>query len=159
MMGDGLVLRDIHPSVAPPWWPPAPGWWLLALALLLALAALATWRLHRARHRRRLLALFDAEVDAATRSAAEVAAISALLRRAARRREPAADRLQGEAWLAFLDGSAAARRFDGERGALLLEGAFRPDPDPARVADLRAVARERFLELMQGPASPGQARR
>lgn len=158
-MGDGLVLRDIHPSVAPPWWPPAPGWWLLALALLLALAALATWRLQRVRRRRRLLALFDAEADAAAAPAAEVAAISALLRRAARRREPAADRLEGDAWLAFLDAGREAPRFGGERGVLLLEGAFRADPDPARVAELRAVARERFLELMQDPVTAGRGRR
>ena len=158
-MGDGLVLRDIHLSVAPPWWPPAPGWWLLAAALLLALAVLLAWRLQRARRRRRLLALFDAEVGAATRPADEVAAISALLRRAARRVEPSADRLQGGAWLAFLDTGRDAPRFHGERGALLVDGAFRPDPDPARVADLRAAARERFLELMQSATPAAQVRR
>lgn len=149
-MGEGLVLRDIHPSTAPPWWPPAPGWWLLAAAILAALAALAAWRLLRVRRRRRLLALFDAEVDAAAGPAEAVAAMSALLRRAARRRDPAADRLEGPEWLAFLDAGRGAPRFDGVRGALLLEGPFRRDADPAAVADLRHAVREVFLEWMEG---------
>jgi hypothetical protein len=151
-MGDGLVLRDIHPSAAPSWWPPAPGWWLVATGLLLAAAALLAWRLLRVRRRRRLLALFDAEVAAADGPAAEVAALSALLRRAARCRDPDADRLQGQAWLDFLDAGRETPRFRGPRGELLLEGAFRPDADPARVADLRATERARFVEWMEGRA-------
>ncbi|MEN1929123.1 DUF4381 family protein [Luteimonas sp. MJ250] len=149
-MDDGLLLRDIHLSTAPPWWPPAPGWWMLAAALLLVLAATIAWRWWRARRRRRLQALFDAEVDAAAGPAASVAAISALLRRAARLRDPAADRLQGQAWLAFLDAGRGTTRFDGARGTLLVEGPFRRDADASEVADLRHVARERFVEWMEG---------
>ncbi|WP_133000509.1 DUF4381 domain-containing protein [Luteimonas arsenica] len=149
-MGDGLVLRDIHVSTAPSWWPPAPGWWLLALALLLVVAAVVAWRLLRARRRRRLLALFDAEVDAAADPAGALAAISSLLRRAARRHDPAADRLEGQAWLDFLDAGAASARFHGAVGTLLLEGPFRRDADPADVVRLRAAARERFIQWMEG---------
>ena len=149
-MDDALILRDIHLSTAPPWWPPAPGWWLVAAVVLAALAALVGWRLLRARRRRRLLALFDAEVDAAPGPADAVAAMSALLRRAARRRDPGADRLEGRDWLAFLDAGREAPRFDGARGALLLEGPFQRNVDPAAVADLRHAVRERFLEWMEG---------
>jgi hypothetical protein len=149
-MDDALVLRDIHLSTAPPWWPPAFGWWLVALALLLVLAACVAWRLRRVRRRRRLQALFDAEVDAAAAPPDAIAAISGLLRRAARLQDPAADRLEGEAWLAFLDSGRDTPRFDGRRGALLLEGPFRRDADPAQVRDLRAAARERFIEWMDG---------
>lgn len=148
-MDDGLVLRDIHLSTAPPWWPPAPGWWLLAAAVLLGLAALVAWRIFRALRRRRWLALFDAEVDGAADAAAAVAAMSALLRRAARRQHPAADRLQGQAWLDLLDAGRDAPRFDGARGGLLIEGPFQREVDAAAVADLRHAARVRFLEWME----------
>ena len=65
-------------------------------------------------------------------------------------RDPAADRLEGAAWLAFLDGGGRSPRFDGARGQLLLEGVYRPDVDAVAVADLRPVARQRFVEWMEG---------
>lgn len=146
-MDDGLVLREIHLSTAPGWWPPAPGWWLVAAALLLLAAVVLAWRLRRLRHRRRLLALYDRET-ALGDPAATVAAISSLLRRAARQRQPGADRLDGDAWLALLDAGRAQPRFGGPLGELLLHGAFRPDPPARDVAELRRAARERFIEWM-----------
>jgi hypothetical protein len=39
MQADLLAqLRDIHLPIDPDWWPPAPGWWILALIVLAALA-------------------------------------------------------------------------------------------------------------------------
>lgn len=143
-----LVLRDIHQPPAPPWWPPAPGWWILAAALLLVIAALG-WRAWRRRRRRRALQrLFDDSVHAAATPAAQVAAISELLRRAARRRDPQADRLQGEDWLRFLDRGSRRPLFGGEDARLLLDGGFRPAVDAAAVAALLPRARTRFLEWM-----------
>ena len=149
-MDDALVLRDLHPSVAPPWWPPAPGWWWLAAVVVLALAGLVAWRVWRARRRRRFLALFDGEVDAAKDLSAQVAAMSALLRRAARQRDPAAAHLEGQAWLAFLDEGCPEPRFTGPEGRLLLEGPFRPGLVAAEVEALRTRARARFIEWMDG---------
>jgi hypothetical protein len=144
---DGLVLRDIHASVAPAWWPPAPGWWWLSAALVLVLAALLAWRVLRARRRRRIERLFDDTVGAAATPSARVAAISELLRRAARQRDPAADRLDGEAWLAFLD-AGGPPRFEGESGHLLLDGGYRREVGAGSVERLRAAARARFLQWM-----------
>jgi hypothetical protein len=148
-MGDpGLVLRDIHQPPAPGWWPPAPGWWAvgaLLLAVLVVLVALA-WR--RRRRRQAIARLFDQAVAAADTPAAQVAAMSELLRRAARRRDPTADRLQGEAWLAFLDAGMRRPCFDGETGRLLLDGAYRPAVDADAVAALQPLARARYLEWM-----------
>lgn len=89
--------------------------------------------------------------------------MSELLRRAARRHDPAADRLHGEAWLAFLDaGSQRTNRkrignrkatgkhaeFSQGAGRLLLEGGYRAYTDAAQVDALRTVARARFLDWM-----------
>lgn len=147
-----LVLRDIHQPPAPPWWPPAPGWWLVVAVVLAALVAWAALRSHRRRRRAAAAAVFDAEVAAAATPTEQVAAMSALLRRAARQCDAAADRLQGEAWLAWLDGDDGARSFTTGTGRMLLDGGFRPDVASAEVAALRPLARARFLQLLEaGP--------
>ncbi|MDH5822890.1 DUF4381 family protein [Luteimonas sp. RD2P54] len=147
---NGLVLRDIHEPPGPGWWPPAPGWWLLALVLLAAAAILAWWLRRRRLQRRRMERMFDDAVDAAATPAEAVAAISELLRRAARRRDPGADALDGEDWLRFLDRDARQPGFDGEEGRLLLTGGYRREVDARRLETLRAIARARFLEWTTG---------
>jgi hypothetical protein len=43
-------LRDLQTPEATSWWPPAPGWWVVALLVVLALAALVwAWRRRNAR--------------------------------------------------------------------------------------------------------------
>jgi len=143
-----LVLRDIHQGIAPPWWPPAPGWWIAA-ALVLALgAAYAAWRNHERRKQRRLANLFDSAMEATNDLPAQVAAMSELLRRAGRRGNPLADKLHGEAWLAWLDTGDARQSFSRGAGRLLLDGGFRRDVDAEDVAALRALARARFIAWM-----------
>ena len=145
-----LPLKDVHPGLAPAWWPPAPGWWLLA-GLLLLVAGGAWWWLRRRRARRAaILRLFEDTVDAPGTPAQQVAAMSDLLRRAARRRDPLADRLQGEDWLRFLDHGMTPPCFEQGPGALLRDGAFRRDTDAAAARALRTVARQRYLGWMLG---------
>jgi hypothetical protein len=144
-----LVLRDIHAAPATPWWPPAPGWWI-AFALLLAAIAIVWAMAWRRRARRRAIArVFDAALASAPTPAAQVAAMSELLRRAARLRDPHADRYEGEQWRAHLDAGSKQPLFDGEAGTLLLEGAFRREVDADAVAALRERARRRYLEWMR----------
>lgn len=145
---DGLVLRDIHAPVAPAWWPPAPGWWLLAAAILACAGVLAGWWLRRRRRAVAIARLFDESVERAQTPAERIAAMSGLLRRAARRRDAAADRLQGPAWIAFLDHDAPRPLFAGGLGALLDEGAYRRTPDAGEVERLRIASRTRFLAWM-----------
>jgi len=151
MIGAGLPLRDVHEPVAPPWWPPAPGWWIVAGVVALLLLAWGAWRWRKARRRRLAGRLFDQTVDAARTPAAQVAAISALLRRAARQVEPGADVLQGEDWLALLDRGTGQDHFSSGPGALLRDGAFRPEVDARAAYALREVARARFIDWMQRP--------
>lgn len=144
-----LVLRDVHVPPAPPWWPPAPGWWLLAAVLLLALAFGLAWAWRRHRRRVALRRLFDDTVAAAPTPAQQVAAMSALLRRAARTRDAHAPTLHGEDWLRYLDEDSKQPLFGDGHGALLLEGGYR-DAVAAGAADaLRPRARQRFLEWMR----------
>ena len=146
MQAQELVLRDVHVPAAPSMWPPAPGWWLLGAAVFTVIAVL--WLL-RLRHQHKLKArqrLFD-EACRDLPASAQVAAISELLRRAARQVDPHADRLQGEDWLRFLDGKKGGD-FSKGPGRLLLEGGFRRDVAEAELAATRTVARARFLGLM-----------
>ena len=148
-----LVLRDIHQATAPAWWPPAPGWWMLAALLVAVLVLWRWWRLRKVRRLQAIARVFDDAVAPASNPGeielpAQIAAMSSLLRRAARRRHPHADTLQGEPWLALLDGNDPRRPFTQGEGRLLLEGGFRKDADAEQVAALRSLARQRFIAWM-----------
>ena len=124
-----LDLRDIHLPPEPSWWPPAIGWWLLAIVLLVAVViAVLRWRQYRAERVRRLaLAELDAVearcVDAPQRLPAE---LSIWLRRVAlsvgTRRELAG--LTGTAWLGALDRLSPRSRLTREYSTLLTEGPY-----------------------------------
>lgn len=144
-----LPLRDVHLPPPPPWWPPAPGWWWVIGAVLAILGVLGwlAWRRHARRRRWQLQ--FDRELAAADSASGRVAAMSGLLRRAARRIEPGADTLRDEAWLRLLDGRKG-QAFSAGPGRLLLEGGFRADLPERALAALEPLARQRFLQLMAG---------
>lgn len=126
--GDPLeALRDIHLPEPVSWWPPAPGWWLLALVAL-AVLVLAPWALHRHLRKRRQLGRVLAEVDtleAAYRRSGDAQALcsglSLVLKRvalAAWPRERVAG-LTGRAWLEFLDDSGGGGAFANGPGQAL----------------------------------------
>jgi hypothetical protein len=145
---DNLVLRDVHVPPVPGLWPPAPGWWVVIALVIAVLAWLCVLGLRRRRRYVAWTSTFDQETSRAT-PAEQVAAMSSLLRRAARRLDPQADRLTGEAWLKWLDGRKGTQFSQGP-GRVLLEGAFMPSVEPQAVASLLPVARTRFLQLMGG---------
>lgn len=132
-----LPLRDIQLPAPVPWWPPAPGWWVLAgLALSGALLVLILRR-RRAHARTTLRALALAQLEELRRRHQArpdprglVRALSELLRRVCLslypRRECAA--LTGEAWLALLDRSLGDGRFSQGPGRALLDGPYRAAP-------------------------------
>ncbi len=144
---DPLPLRDVHLPPSPPWWPPAPGWWLSFAVLLSILVVVLAWRWRVRRRRLALARFFDETVDAAPDPPARIAAMSELLRRAARDRDPQAATLTGEAWLAHLDAGRRSPVFAAGLGRSLLEGGFRREVPESEYRALRIVVRERFLEL------------
>lgn len=155
MNGDPLAqLRDWHLPDSVQWWPPAPGWWISAAALLAVLLWVAgvRWRRHRrrgaaARSALRELDALRAAIKADGDIRAFVAALSRLLRRFALARFPREQvaGLTGDAWLAFLDatgGGEGFRRGPGRALADLAYGAIRDaasPPDPDALADLAEI--------------------
>jgi len=134
MNDSGPVLRDIHLPVDPSWWPPAPGWWLLAVLGVLALVFAARAGLRHRRERRwcqrvlaeveRIAAGHTAQPDTA-RLAAD---LSQLLRRASLLLDPHAAGLHGEAWLGFLDARLGNDDFSRGVGRALLDAPWRRTP-------------------------------
>jgi hypothetical protein len=142
-----LQLRDIHLPGAPAFWPPAPGWWLVAAALiaLLAWVTVAGLRQYRIRLRRRriLAALANLEAGLASeRTPESLARLSELLRRLALTRFPRRQvaALTGAAWLRFLDASGGNGRFAEGPGRVLAAGPYQralpSDLDPVALAAL-----------------------
>ena len=137
-------MRDIHLPEPGFWWPPAPGWWLLAL-LLAALVLGAGWLFHRrGRLRRQALAELEQLRGRFRREGdrrALAMALNVLLRRVALA-EHARDEvapLRGEAWLAFLDRAGGPRRFSRGEGRVLLQAPYAP-ATPFDAEELLALA-------------------
>ncbi len=152
-----LPLRDIHSAGTPPWWPPAPGWW--ALAVLAALAAgwlgWRAWRHYqRYRWRRALrgeLAGIVSHWQARRDDRAFLIALSGFLRRlivhVGGHRELAG--ITGTAWAEFLAGP------DDDAGlaaavAMLVEGPYRPGGPIERPERLVPLA-ERWIRRVTEP--------
>ena len=152
---DPLALQDVHLPPAPGWWPPASGWWMLLG--MLAVIAIGVWLWRRRVRRRRAVieTLFDDTLARINGESGGIAAMSELLRRAARRRDSNADRMSGDEWLRFLDAGQRVPIFSAGAGRTLLEGGFRRDVSPQEFEALRGIVRTRFVELM----THGAARR
>jgi|CXWL01.1.fsa_nt_gi hypothetical protein len=147
-----LELRDIHLPPPPSWWPPAPGWWVLAILVVAASIWLTRVLLRQRRERlrlHRLRATFDAAASLQD-PRARIAAISELLRRAARLTDASAGQLEGEAWLGYLDATLphTTQPFSAGPGRLLLDGAYRREVDDQAADAVWAPARESYLRLI-----------
>jgi hypothetical protein len=130
-------LRGYHLPSPVSWWPPAPGWWVLA-AMALLLIGVAVWfavRRHRRRAAARRARLELQSLRSALRRDADAAAfargLSRLLRRFALARFPRQQvaGLTGTDWLAFLDANGGGGRFAKGPGRLLTEAPYRSAGD------------------------------
>lgn len=135
MNQDGPELRDIHLPADPSWWPPAPGWWLLGVLILIAIIWLLRFRRRRMRQRYWMASVRHelgkiAATHAAQPNAARLAGeISALMRRASLLIAPHAAALQGEAWLQFLDAQLDDDSFTHGVGRVLVDAPFQRTPE------------------------------
>ena len=117
---DPASLAQLHDIVVPapvaPWWPLAPGWYLLA-GLLMLVIGWGLWRMLRRRRARRYRVEALAELHALRRNPAQtreaVAGILVLLKRTALAAYPRVQvaSLNGAAWWRFLDLSGGKTRF------------------------------------------------
>lgn len=141
-------LRGWHLPGPVAWWPPAPGWWLVGLILVVLMAMAAAWLLRRhregaaARAAERELAALEAELARTGDGAAFVRGLSRLLRRFALTRFPRGEvaGLSGERWLAFLDQHGGGWAFRTGAGRALADGPYRPSAE-VRAGELAALAR------------------
>jgi len=152
-----LDLRDIHAAPPPEFWPPAPGWWVLALLLISVTVFAALW-LHRRyrgfRRRQRILRELDRlrDVDANRDSAEFIRAVSTLLRRVAllrfarRRVAP----LSGADWLRFLDDTGGNGEFSTGVGQILAHGPYVPAAPEVAAERLLLLAESWMKQNLRG---------
>ena len=128
-------LKDIHLPSDVPWWPLAPGWWIL-LALFFLMFALVIYlyiRSQRPSHQEiiieQALELLDELQEQSLNPKALITELSALLRRSAISlygREKVAN-LAGEKWLLFLDQYGATQAFSNGVGQAFADQPYRAD--------------------------------
>lgn len=129
-----LPLRDIHLPGEIPWWPPAPGWWILASLIITAMVG--GWLLYQ-RHRQfklsatRLarveLQAIISQYESAKDPVELLRELSVLLRRLSISLFPRTEvaSLTGLAWLEFLDHQTPHKHFTSASGRLLTEAPYR----------------------------------
>ena len=140
------TLEQLQPLIAPSpigLWPPAPGWWLLAVLLPTLTWAAWHWR-HRWRRKVVLPVATEQPLDPVRQGALEELArlprpydgapagawlqqINGLLKRLCRNHYPNANShvLNGRQWLAFLDNRCPAAGLT--RWMVLVEGVYKPE--------------------------------
>jgi len=128
-------LRDIHAAGIPLWWPPAIGWWVLALLLLfLVVVTIRFLRLKLAAHKRHRdwLQALDAigqELDPQSDAQQYLAGLNRLFRAVAMKAFPgtACAGLQGEEWVMFIS-SLLPEGADDSSLSALAHGPYEPAP-------------------------------
>lgn len=128
-------LKDIHPPAEISWWPPAPGWWVLAILVLGALAfsiyRLGKWRKQTAWRRAALnhldtLRLNESRLD----NARMIVEVNSLLKRCLASRFAADNFLSqtGSEWSETLNAHAQSKTLNASDISTLCEDAYQRTP-------------------------------
>jgi hypothetical protein len=140
-------LRDIELPEPASWWPPAPGWWAVAAAALIALFFLARF-LNRRRleglykkEARQLLADVHAEWDGAQDVRVFASSVHQLVRRVVIH-HAGRDGVAGLTGSAFIEEAnrLSTAAISPQTGSLLTEIGYRSNADVASVTDVDSVA-------------------
>lgn len=136
-LSQNLPLRDIHLPDPIGWWPPAPGWWLLTIALIAVIYFALRWLIRRHRRlgvrRAAIQELSDIQSSYLNHQDSKQLAqdLSGLLRRVAitiTSRNTAAG-LTGREWLEYLDSIIGHTCFNTRDGQILIEAPYQPSAD------------------------------
>ena len=146
-------LRDIHLPGAIESWAPAPGWWLLGILAICAIAyglyyLFMLWQ--RNQYRREGITALKAllsEYENDPETVDYLEKYSQLLKRVALTYYPRdkVASLTGEAWVAFLDQTGATRDFGMGPGQILIEGNYSPTDNTSFPADELHRIAERWI--------------
>jgi hypothetical protein len=133
MQANPLPLKDIHTPEMISWWPPALGWWLLAI--LVPLSILLGVRIYKQLTRKTAVKtakkfLKALKLDTAADNGKKLNELSMLVRRVAISTSPRTEvaSLTGRAWLTFLDNSVKGASFTEGVGRHLAEAQYRQSP-------------------------------
>lgn len=156
-----LPLRDIHLPNGVSAWPPAPGWWLLLV--ILVMIAILIWALREQRRRQALRKRALAELRGIEQAFARhgdaqrlAGDCSVLLRRVAISRFPRHEvaGLTGQAWLAFLNQSSQTQPFADTLDQALLQAPYQAQTEAEiHPQTLLAACRQWLQQLPPGGRS------
>lgn len=138
-------LRDIHAAPAAPLWPPAPGWWVLAMMLVIGLFLLFRQGLkrYRAQQRRQALIKFvdrvEQQLDPALEPQEFLSSLNRVIKIVALRAFPDnhCALMQGREWTDFVQIKIGDKGPVGELSALA-DGPYQQSPsfNPAALTEM-----------------------
>ena len=140
-------LKDVHTPDAIGWWPPAPGWWMVAILLIGIVTALCYFLGKRHRHLaykreaqtelERIQSHFQQQADAHT----VLRDLSELLKRTCITRfgRDEVAGLSGEEWLQFLDKTGNTQQFSRGVGRVLVQEKYSRHPEIDGSALIRLI--------------------
>lgn len=128
---DALQIKDVHLPLSPEIWPPAPGWWILAVTVLVFLFWVVS-RLRRLWRRNQLQKEILASLHKIQQEYSDeqiphfLAEVSILLRRVALMKFPRQQvaALTGKDWLSFLDQHGGDGQYSNGVGSVLAAGPY-----------------------------------
>lgn len=140
-------LRDIQlPDAISPW-PPAPGWWIMTLFIIVVIFALIYWlkkTWDKRRYRQAALQQLNNLKTYVDQPNVYLQHLNSLLKRTAITAMPTAlvAPLNGQQWLLFLDRSGSTTQFTQGVGKVLASGPYQPIVDKINIDELESLCQE-----------------